>query len=219
MFCAPILGFGGSAGIDSCFHVLHVRNHFRRYRGRRVQFSCFARPDPFSAVPRVSALVFMFCPSGLVFSDTEGVGSRFQYLRAPTHFRLYRGHRLLITCFARPDSFSVVSIASCPIFMFCAPGLIFGGTERVVSRIIVLRARTHFRRYRVRRVSFSCFTRPESFFAVPRESAPVFMFYAPGIVFGGTEGVGPHFHVLHARTRFLRYRGSRLPFSCFKRPK
>jgi hypothetical protein len=53
------------------------------------------------------------------------------------------------------------------------------------------------------------------------------MFYAPGLVFdgtervgsglifGGTEGVGSRFHVLHAPARFRRYRGRRVPFSYF----
>jgi hypothetical protein len=74
--------------------------------------------------------------------------------------------------------------------MFCALGLIFGGTEGIWSR----------------------FLRPNSFSVLPMVSGPVFMFYAPGHVFGGAEGVGSCFHVLLSRTRFLRYRGRRLPF-------
>jgi hypothetical protein len=102
----------------------------------------------------------------------------------------------------------VVRRASVPVFMFCAPGLVSGDTEGVgsrfhfytpglifdgiegaVSRFHILRSRTRFRRYRGRRVTFSCFARPDSFFAVPSASVPVFMFYALGLVFGGTESV------------------------------
>jgi hypothetical protein len=40
------------------------------------------------------------------------------------------------------------------------------------------------------------------------------MFYAPGLVFGGTNGIRSHFYVLRIRTRFWRYRGRQVPFSC-----
>jgi hypothetical protein len=99
--------------------------------------------------------------------------------------------------------------------MFCAPGLVFEGTGRVGSRFHVLRVRTRFRRYRVRRVPFSSFVLPDSFSTVTRASAPdlmfpaiprasglVFMFCTSELVFGDTEGVGSRFHVLHSRTRF-----------------
>jgi hypothetical protein len=66
-----------------------------------------------------------------------------------------------------------------PVFMFCAPGLVFGGTEGVVSRIHVLRSRTHFGRYRGRRIQYSCFALPDSFGAVPSASVLVFIFCAP----------------------------------------
>jgi hypothetical protein len=46
-------------------------------------------------------------------------------------------------------------------------------------------------------------------------SGPVFMFCAPKHVFDGTDGVGSHFHVLHARGRFRQFRGCRVSFSCF----
>jgi hypothetical protein len=42
MFCVPVLIFGGTEGVGSRFHVLCVRTHFRRYRGRQVPFSSFA---------------------------------------------------------------------------------------------------------------------------------------------------------------------------------
>jgi hypothetical protein len=101
--------------------------------------------------------------------------------------------------------------------MFCAPGLIFSGTEGVVSRLHVLRARPLFQRYQVRRVPFSCFALPNSFSAVPLASVTIFMFCAPRLDFDGTEGVGTRFHVLRARARFQRYRGRRVPFSYFVR--
>jgi hypothetical protein len=80
--------------------------------------------------------------------------------------------------------------------MFCAPGLVFDGTEGVCSYFHVLRARTHFRRYRGRQV-------------------PFIKFCAPELIFGGTEGVCSRVHVLRARTHFRRYRGPQLPFSYF----
>jgi hypothetical protein len=54
----------------------------------------------------------------------------------------------------------------------------------------------------VRRVSFSCFTRSDSFSGVPRALGPVIMFCNPGLVFGGTEGVRSRFHVLCSLTHF-----------------
>jgi hypothetical protein len=75
----------------------------------------------------------MLCAPGLIFGGIEGVQSRFHVLRARINFRRYRGRRVPFSCFALPDSFSVDSWASCPVFMFCAPGLIFGGTDDVGS--------------------------------------------------------------------------------------
>jgi hypothetical protein len=145
--------------------------------------------------------------------------------------------RVPFSYFARPNSFLAVSRASGPIFMFCAPRLIFGGTEGVRSHFHVLCSRTHFRWCRVRRVPFSCFSRPDSSSTVPRASGPfscfvlsdsisavssvsgpVFIFCPLGLIFGGTEGVGSHFHVLRARTRFRRYQMRRVSFSWFARP-
>jgi hypothetical protein len=165
----------------------------------------------------------MFCTLGLIFNGTEGIVSHFYVLRVHTHFRRYRGRPVSSSCFALPDIFLAVRRAyppfscfalqdtflavrrvSSPIFMFCAPGLIFGGSEGVRSRFLFLRTRTHFQRYGECRVPFSCFTPPDSFSAVQRASAPVFMFYAPGLDFGGIEGVVSHFHVLRSRTHFRR---------------
>jgi hypothetical protein len=120
---------------------LRSRTRFRRCRVRLVSFSCFAHPDSFSALPRESGPVFMFCVPVLVFDGTEGVESRFHVLRYQSRF--------------------CGSEASGPVFMFCAPGLVFDGTDGVGSRFHVLRARTRFGRYRGRRVPFSCFARPD----------------------------------------------------------
>jgi hypothetical protein len=138
--------------------------HFRRNRGRPFPFSCFALPDSLSAVPRASAPVHV--------------------MRSPACFRRCRGRRVPFSSFALPESFLV--------FMFCAPGLVFGDSEGVGSHFQVLRNRTHFWRYRGRRLPFSCFALPDSFSAQPRASAPVFMFCAPGLAFGGTEGVSSY---------------------------
>jgi hypothetical protein len=204
MFCTPGLVFGGIEGVGSRFHLLRswTRNRFHRYRGRRVPFSCVAGPNSFSTGPRASGPFFMFCVPGLIFGGTEGVGSRFHVLRARNLFRRYRGRRVPFSCFARPDSFSVVPRVSGPVVMFCAPGLIFGGAECVRSSFLVLCARTRFRRYRGRRVPFSCFARQDSFSAVPRTSGPVFLSGVPGLIFDGIEGVGSRFHVFRAGSHF-----------------
>jgi hypothetical protein len=218
MFCAPGVIFGGTEGVESRFLDLRSRTHFRRYRRRWVLFSCFALPDSVSAVPRASGSVFMFCAPGLIFGGTEGVESRFLVLRSPSHFFRYRRRRFPFSCFSLPDSVSAVPRASGSVFMFCAPGLIFGGTEGVESRFLVLRSRTHFLRYRRRRFPFSCFSLQDPFWAVPMASGPVFMFCAPRRIFGGTKGVGYRFPVLRSQTRFRRYRLCRVPFSCFALP-
>jgi hypothetical protein len=217
-FCTPGLVFGGSEGVGSSFHVSRSRTRFRRYRGRQVPFSCFVLSDSFSAVPRASGSVFMFCPPGLMFDRTDGVRSRFHVMRSRNHFRRCRVRRVPFSCFPLADMFSAVPRESSPLFMFCAPEFIFGGTEGVGFRFHVFPARTRFRRYRRSQVPFSCFSLPESFSAVMSVSGPVFMFSAPGHVFGSNDGVGYHFHVLLARTRFRRYRGRRVSFSCFARP-
>jgi hypothetical protein len=216
MFCALGLVSGGTEGVESRLHVLRSQISFQRCRVRLVSFSCFAQPDSILTVPRTFYPVGMFFAPGHVFGGAEGVESRFHVLRSRTRFR---------------DPFSG------NIFMICATGLIFGGTKGVGSRFLVLRSQTSFSRYGGCRVPFSCFPRPNSFSTVSRASSPVFMFalqgtfsairrasafdfmfYAPGLIFGGTEGVGTHFHILRARTNFRRYRGRRVPFSCFALP-
>jgi hypothetical protein len=146
----------------------------------------------------------MFCAPRLVFGGTVGVHSRFHVLRARTHFRRYRRRRIPFSCFAIQGTFSELRRALSTVFMFCVPGLIFGGTKDVRSRFHVLRARTRFRRNRGRRVPFSCFALPNSFSAVPRASTPVFMLYAPRLVFGGIEASSPVFMFCPLRLVFQR---------------
>jgi hypothetical protein len=193
MFCAPGLIFVGTEGVGSHVLVFASLTRFRRYQGHRVSFSRFVLPDSFSAVLGASGLVFLFCALKLIFGGFRGFGSRIHVLRTQTRFRWYRGHR---------DPFS-----------YLAPGLILGHTEGVVSRFHVMRSRTYFRRYRGRRVPFSCFAPPDSFSAVPGASGPFFIFCAPGLVFGGTWGVASRYHVLGARTHFRWYRGRQILFS------
>jgi hypothetical protein len=147
MISAPDHVFGGAEGVGSHFHVLHVRTHFRRNRGSRLSFSCFAFLDSFSAVRRVSYTVFMFCVLEIIFGGTKGIGSRFDVWQSRVLFWQYKGRQVSISCFALPDSFSAVPRASVPVFLFCAFGLIFGGTEGVSSRFHILRSWTRFRRY------------------------------------------------------------------------
>jgi hypothetical protein len=208
MCCAPRFVFGGPEGDRSRFYVLRAGNSFWLYRGRRVPFSCFALPDMFPAIWRVSDLDFMFCAPGHVFSGTEGVRSYFHIFRSRTIFRRYHGHRVPFSCFARRDSFSAVPRASAPVCMFRAPRLLFGGTEGVGSSFNVLLALTRFRQYRGRPVLFSCFALPDIYSAVPSASSHVFKFCAPRLIFGVPKGDGSRLHV-------LRYRERRVPFSCF----
>jgi hypothetical protein len=158
----------------------------------------------------------MFGTLGIVFGGVECVESRFNVLRSRTHFQCYRRRRVPFSCFALPKSFSAVPSVLGPVFMFCAPGLVLGGTEGVGSHFHVLRSRNLFRRCRVRRVPFSCFALPDSFSAVSKASGPVFMFCAPGIIFGGAECVGSRFHVLCSRNHFRRYRGDKSLFLVFR---
>jgi hypothetical protein len=186
----------------------------------------FALQGTFSAIRRASGSISCVCATRFIFGGTAGVVSRFHVLRARTHFHRYRGRRVPFSCFKLPDSFSAVSSASGPIFIFCATGLIFGGTEGVRSRFHVFRSRTCFRQCGGRRVPFSCFAIHDTFSVVSGASGPVFIFcdpehvfggtegvgsryhvFAPGLIFGGTEGIRSHFHVLRSRARFRQYRG------------
>jgi hypothetical protein len=224
MFYALGHVIGGAEGVGSRFRVLRSRTRFRRFRGHRVQFSCYASPYSFSTVLRAWGPVFMFCAPVLIFSDTEGGGSHFHVLRVRTNFRRYQQRPLPFSSFALTNKFSAVRSASGTIFMFSAPELIFDGNNRVGSRFHVLRSRTRFRRFRGRQVQFSCFVLPDTFLAVARASGlvfkfcalgdvsavrrasgPVLMFCVPVLVFGGSEGIRYHFPVLRSRTRFQRF--------------
>jgi hypothetical protein len=198
--CIALIGqvFSSTEGVGSRLHVLRSQTHFRRYRGRPLPLSCFAFSETLSTVWRASSPVFMFCDPEHIFGGSEGVGSSFHVFRFRTRFRRYRGRQVPFLCFALPDSFSAIPTASCPIFMFCAPGHVFSGTEGVGSRFHVLCSRTHFRRFRGHRVTFTYFVYPYSFSAVARASTLVLMFCVPGLVFGCTEGVGSRFHVLRS---------------------
>jgi hypothetical protein len=138
IFCALGLNFGGTEGIVSRFYVLCSRTHFRRYRERRVPFSCFvhsrtpfgwyrvrritissvALQDLFWALLRAPCPVFMFCALVLIFDCTESVGYHFLVLRSWTHFRRYRGRRVPFSYFALLNSFSPVPRASGLVFIF-----------------------------------------------------------------------------------------------------
>jgi hypothetical protein len=147
MFCAPRLIFGCPKGVGSRFHVLRARVRFQRYRGRRVPFSGFARLDSFSALPRASGPVFMFYAQKIIFGGTDGVRFRFHVLQSRIHFRRYGGCRVPFSCFVLPDTFSVASRASGPVFIVCAPVLVFGNTEGIPSHFNVFRSWTYFRRH------------------------------------------------------------------------
>jgi hypothetical protein len=218
MFCALRLVFDGTEGVGTRFHVLRARIHFRRYRGRRLPSSCFTRPDSFSTVPRASDPIFMLCEPGLIFSGVEGDGSRFHVLCSHTRFRRYRVRQVPFSYFVRSDSFSAVPRTSGPVFMLCALGLVSRGIDGIGSYFQVLRSPTHFRRFRRHRVPLSCLAIPDSFSAVPRVSAAVFMFIGPIHVFEGTECVNSRIPILRARTCFRQYRGREDLFACFARP-
>jgi hypothetical protein len=147
MFCAPGLIFIVTEGVVYHHLVWRSRSRFHRNRARRVLFSCFVFSNSFLAVPRASGPVFMFCSLGRNFGGKKGVGFRFDVLRSRTYFRRNRGRRVPFSCFAFPDSFSVVLRASgtfsCfalldtflavpralgPAFKFCAPRPVFSGS-------------------------------------------------------------------------------------------
>jgi hypothetical protein len=147
-------------------------------------FGCTVAPGPH----------FMFCAPRLIFNITEGVRSIFHVLRSQTHLRWYRGCHVHLLCFALSDSFLTLPRALSPVFIFCTPGLIFGGTEGNESLINILR-------YRL--ISGGT-----------EALGQLFMFCAPGLVFSYIECVWFTFHVLHSRARLRRYRGCWFPFSC-----
>jgi hypothetical protein len=166
IFCTPDPIRGSTDDVRSHFHVLRSLTRFRRCGGRQTLFSCFALSDTFSAVPRASGPIFMFCAPcsfstiprasgpvfifcapGLIFGGIEGVSSRFHVLRSLARIQRYRGRRVSFSCFALPYSFSTVTRASALGIMFLAPGVVSRDTEGVVTRFHVFRSRTRFRRY------------------------------------------------------------------------
>jgi hypothetical protein len=196
---------GDTKDVGSRFHVLRSRTHF-------------------GVVPRATCPVIMFCVPGLVFGGTKGAGSHSHVLHYRTRFWRYRWCRAPFSCFTLPNSFLAVPRASSPVFMFCSPGLVLSGTEGVRCRFHILRSRTHFRRYRGRRLPFLCFALSNSIWAVSRASGPdfmlcapgpilggpVLMFCAPGLILGGIECFRSCFHVLHSRTRLGLFQGRRV---------
>jgi hypothetical protein len=139
-------------------------------------------------------------------------------LRSRIRFGRYRGRRVPFSSFAFPDSFSTEPRSSGLIFMFCAPGLLFGRYRGRRVPFSCFAFPDSFRAVRERQVPFLSFALPDSFSTVPTVSGLVFMFCAPGLFLGGTEAVRAHFQVLHSRTLFGRYRGRRVPLSCFALP-
>jgi hypothetical protein len=77
MFYAPGLVFGGTEGVGCNFYL-------------------FALPNSFSAVQLTLGPVFMFCALGLIFIGIKDFRSS---------FGLYRGRRVMFSCFTLPDSF------------------------------------------------------------------------------------------------------------------
>jgi hypothetical protein len=162
MFYATGLAFGGIKDVMSCIQDSRSQTYFWRKRERRFQFSCFTLQDSFWVVLRTSGPILTFCAIELIFDRTEGTGSSFHVLHSRTRFVRFRGRRVQFSCFTLPNTFWVVPRALCRVFMFCAPGLIFGGTSGPVfmfcalglisggtegarSNFHILRFRTHFR--------------------------------------------------------------------------
>jgi hypothetical protein len=192
MFCTPEFVLGGTEEVGTHLHVLRSRTHFGRYRGRRAQFSYFVLADSFGAVPRASGPVFMFFTPGLIFGGTDGIGSRFHFLlpnsfstiprvsgpvfyvlRSRARFGLKRGRWVPFSSFTLLVLFWTVQRARGPVFMFCAIRIVWCRTKGGGFRFPVLRSLPRFRRYRGRRVPFSCFVLPDSFWAAQRASRPV----------------------------------------------
>jgi hypothetical protein len=146
----------------------------------------------------VSGFVSMLCDTGPILGGTEGAGFRFHIFCSRTRFGIDRGPMVQFSSFAFPDSFLTIPMASGPVFIFLRYRTHFGRYRGRRIQFNVLRSWTYFGRYRGRRVQLSCFALPDSFWVVPRVSGPVFMFCAPGLIFGGTEGVGLSYYVLRS---------------------
>jgi len=136
-------------------------------------------------------------------------------LRSGTRFRCNRVRRDPCSSFDLPNVFSAFLSGTGPVFKFYPPGPVFCVSQCVGSHFHVFRSGTRFWLNRVRRVPFSRFTYPDALSASPSAPGPVFTFCAPGRVFGVTESVGSHIHVLHSRTRFWLNRVRQVPFLSF----
>jgi hypothetical protein len=150
MFCPPGHIFDSTVCVGSHFHVLRSWTRFPRYLRRQIP--CFVLSDHFRRHRRCRVPIYCFA--------------------LPDAFLTISRASVSFLCFALSDSFSSVSRAFGPFFMFCAPRPIFGGTDGVKSRYIILRSRTHFRRYRRHQITFSCFALSNTFSAVPRRRDP-----------------------------------------------
>jgi hypothetical protein len=71
----------------------------------------------------------------------------FSCFALPNKFSAVPVRRVTFSCFALAESFPVVLRASGPVFKFCTPRLVFGGTAVIESRFQGFRSRTRFRRY------------------------------------------------------------------------
>jgi hypothetical protein len=109
IFCAPGLISGGTESAGFNFHVLRSQTHFRRYRGHRVSFSCFALPDSFWEKSRAPGIV--------------------SCIALPDPFSVVQKAPAPVFIFSVPDPCSTVPRESGPVFIFYAPGPIFGRTE------------------------------------------------------------------------------------------
>jgi hypothetical protein len=176
------------------------------FDGTEGVVSYFAFPDSFSAVSGSLGPVFLFCAPVLVFGGSEGVGSRSHVLRAQIHFRRYRGRRVPFSCVALVDLFTAVLRESCLFSCFVLSDS-FSAVPSASGPVFMLLSWTRLRRYRWRRFPFSRFALLDSFSLAPSATGPVFTFCALGLIFSCTGGVGSHFLVLRAQTRFRRYPG------------
>jgi hypothetical protein len=207
IFCAPLLIFGGTENTGSYFNVMRSLTHFGRYRGRQVQFLCFVLSDSFWDVPRASGSIFMFCATKLIFGGTEGLGSRFHVLCSRTHFKRYRGSRVLFLWFALVGLFWGILIACCaaPCSAVLAPFDTRGDSyftnlkgppvnPTAVGRVAACR---------------SCAAQQTIailFWAIPRASGPIFMLCRAADLFSAVPSVsGLVLLFLLSRTHSRRY--------------
>jgi hypothetical protein len=75
-------------------------------KGKGVAYTISHTPVPGKPkAARRKSIREIYRPNRLIFGGAECVGSRFNVLRARTHFWWYRWRRVPFSCFARPDSF------------------------------------------------------------------------------------------------------------------